>query len=130
MHSPFKDLESYLRILSSLDEKDFHLFLKQYNSNFTTCKVTSGAYTFEDISEVFSRGFEKKFELRNFQPNHIHDKSDSTIIESDNVTLIFKLNSRYDIKVLRFYKKSFFITILGFSPDWDYKNPICRDNES
>ena len=44
--------------------------------------------------------------------------------------MITKLFSRYDIKVLRFDKKSLFNTVLGFSPYWDYKNFIpIGDNE-
>ena len=33
---------------------------------------------------------------------------------------------RYEIKVLRFDENSFFNTVLGFSTNWDYKNPIGR----
>ena len=32
--SPFGDFESYFRIVVGLDEKDIHLGLKEYNSNF------------------------------------------------------------------------------------------------
>ena len=34
--SLFRDFESYLRIVVSLDEKDIQLILKQYNANFVT----------------------------------------------------------------------------------------------
>ena len=34
--SLFRDFESYLRIVVGLDEKDFQLILKQYNSHFIT----------------------------------------------------------------------------------------------
>ena len=34
--SPFRDFESYLRIVVSLDEDDIQLILRQYNSNFVT----------------------------------------------------------------------------------------------
>ena len=35
--SPFRDFESYLRIVVGLDENDIQLILKQYNSKFVTC---------------------------------------------------------------------------------------------
>ena len=130
MHSSFKDFESYLKILSSLDENDIHLIFKQYIPKFATYKIPPGVYTFKDLSEALSRGFKSEFKLRNLRPNHKHDKSDSIIIESDNVTLITKFFSRYDIKVSRFDEKSFFNTVLGFSPYWDYINYIpIGDNE-
>ena len=34
--SPLRDFESYLRILTGLNEDDIHLILKQYNSKFIT----------------------------------------------------------------------------------------------
>ena len=105
------------------------MFLKQCKSKCTTYKIPPSAYTFRDLCEVLSRGFKKEFELRNLRPNHKHDKSDPIIIESDDVTLITTLFSLYNIKVLRFDKKSFFNTVLGFSPYWDYKNFIGRGNE-
>ena len=60
MHSSFRDFESYIIILSSLDENDIQLILKQYNSTFTTNKIPPGVYTFRDPSEVLSRSFKEK----------------------------------------------------------------------
>ena len=57
--SPFRDFEIYLRIVVGLVEDDIQLILKQYNSKFTTYKISLGAYTFKDLSEVLSRGFKK-----------------------------------------------------------------------
>ena len=102
MHSSFRDFESYFRVLSSLDENDILLILEQYNSKFTTYKIPPGVYTFKDLSEVLSRGFENEFKFRHLRPIHKQDKSDSIIIDSDNVTLITILFWSYDIKVLRF----------------------------
>ena len=34
--SPFRDFESYLRLVIGLDEEDIQLFLKEYNSHFIT----------------------------------------------------------------------------------------------
>ena len=42
------DLEIYLRIRVGLDEDDFRLILKQYNSNFVTYKSDPGVYTIKD----------------------------------------------------------------------------------
>ena len=128
MHSSIRDFESYLRTLSSLDENDIQLILKQYNSKFITYKLPPGVYTFKDLSEVLSRGFKNEFEIRKLRPNLKYDKSDSIIIENDNVTLITKLILRY-IKVFRFDKRTFFSSILAFSPYWDYNNHIGYDND-
>ena len=122
MHSSFRDFESYLRVFSLLDENDIQLILKQYNSKFTTYKFPPGAFTFNDLSDVPSRGFQNELELRILQPNLKHDKSDSIITENDNVTLITKLILRPDIKVMRIDKNSYFNTVLSFSPIWDYKS--------
>ena len=40
--SPFRDFESYLRIVVGLDEEDIQLILKQYNSQFITYELTPG----------------------------------------------------------------------------------------
>ena len=50
--SPFRDFESYLRIVVGLDEDDIQLILKQYNSNFVTYEKLPGIYSVKDISEV------------------------------------------------------------------------------
>ena len=63
------------------------------------------------------------------QPNLKLHKTDSIIIENDIVTLKTILFLRYDIKVLRFDKKSIFNAVLGFSPYWDYKIYIGYDND-
>ena len=108
MHSSFRRFESYLRFLNSLDENDIQLFLKQYNSNFITYKIPPCVYTFKKLPEVSSRAFKNDFEIGSLQPNHRQDRSSLIIIESGNITLITKLILRYEIKVLRFDKRSFF----------------------
>ena len=128
MHSSFRDLECYLRTLSCPNENNIQLILKIYSSKITTYEIPPGTYTFKDLSEVLSRGFKKEFELRKLRPNHINDNSDSFIIESDNVTLLSKLFSRYEINLLKFDKKSLFITVLVCLPFWDYKNPVETRN--
>ena len=50
--SPFRDFESYLRFIASLDDKDIQLTIKQYIWNSVTYKKTPGFYTIKDISEA------------------------------------------------------------------------------
>ena len=45
--SPFRDFESYLRIVFGLED-NFHLVLKQYNEKFLTYELDPGNYTIED----------------------------------------------------------------------------------
>ena len=49
--SPFRDFESYLRIVVELGEDDIQNILKQYNSNFITYQLSPGIYTIKDISK-------------------------------------------------------------------------------
>ena len=49
---PFRDSESYLRIVVGLDEDGIQLVLKQNNSNFDTYEKPPRIYTSNDISEV------------------------------------------------------------------------------
>ena len=78
---------------------------------------------------VLSRGFGTDFQKKHLRPDRILDKSDSILIDSDDVSLITKLILRPDITALSFDEKSFFNTILGFSPHWDYKNIASYDRE-
>ena len=50
--SPFREFESYLRIVVALDEDDIQLFSKQYISNFITSEKPPGNHSILDISEV------------------------------------------------------------------------------
>ena len=123
VHLPYRDYESYLRILSGLNEEDIQLILKQYNSKIVTSKVPPGSFTSKDLSSVLSRGFNNEFDFRGqMRPNHKHDLFDSFIIDSDNVSLITKLKLGPQIMVLRFDKNSFFTTIFSSTAYWDYKD--------
>ena len=103
--SPFRDFESYLRLVVGLDEDDIQLILKQYNSNFVTYEITPGIYTFKDISEAIYK---------------IAGERGSLKIEYDDISMKTKLTFDY-FSSLRFNKNSFFHTLLGFTPYWDYK---------
>ena len=50
--SPFRDFESYLRIVIGLEEDDIQLILKQYNEKFITYELDPGNYTIEDIQKT------------------------------------------------------------------------------
>ena len=50
--SPFRDFESYLRMVVGLDEDDIQLVLKQYNSNFVVYGLFPGIYAIKDNAEV------------------------------------------------------------------------------
>ena len=50
--SPFRDFESYLRIIVGLDEDDIRLILKQYNANFVSYELDPGNYTIEDLQKA------------------------------------------------------------------------------
>ena len=116
--SPFRDFESYLRIVIGLDEDDIQLILKQYNSNFVTYKLTPDIYTIKDITEaVFPLG----------------DHEGTLRIEYDDITRKTKLNlTRFGstFGTLRFDERSFFHTLLKFTPYWDYKTTFIIYSDS
>ena len=113
--SLFRDFESYLRIAVGLDEDNIRLILKQYNEKFITYELDPGNYNIEDIHQtVYS----------------LDDHKGNLQIEYDKINKKVKpiLNSN-SFGTLRFDDKSFFHTLLGFDPYWDYKptNAIHAD---
>ena len=50
--SPFRDFESYLRVVVRLDEHDNQLTLKQYKEKFITYELSPGVYKVRGISEA------------------------------------------------------------------------------
>ena len=115
--SPFRDFESYLRIIVGLEEDDIQLILKQYNEKFLAYELSPGNYTIEDLKKaVYPLG----------------DHEGTLQIEYDDLNKKVKLIlTRFGetFGTLRFDKKSFFHTLLGFIPYWDYKptNAIHAD---
>ena len=100
----FRDFESYFIIVVGLDEDDIQSFLKQYNEKIITYEISPGIYTIEDISKlVYAMG------------NH-----EGTLqIEYDDDTMKAKLIlTRFGstFGTLEFDEKSFFETLLGFTP--------------
>ena len=97
------------------------MIIKQHISKFITYEISPVVYTFKDLSEVLSRGFKKRFEIRGgIQPIQKYDRFDSIIIENDNISMTTKLIVKFDSRALRFDEKSFLSTSLGFPPYWDY----------
>ena len=111
--SLFRDFESYLRIVVDLSEEDIQLILKDYNSHFITYELTPGIYSIQDI------------------PDTIHTfsgHSETIQIEYDDISMKTKFILKYIggqkmfvLGTLRFDERSFFHTLLGFTPYWDYK---------
>ena len=116
-NSSFRDFESYFRIFVGLEEDDIRLILKQYDEKFITYELDPGNYTIEDIQKaVYPLG----------------DHEGTLQIEYDDLNKKVKLIlTRFgnSFGTLRFDEKSFFHTLLGFTPFWDYKptNAIHAD---
>ena len=94
-------------------KKIFSLFLKEYNSHFITYQLTPGIYTMQDISDAFETfsGHEVTIEL----------VYDDITKRATNVLKFKDEKEKFALGTLRFDKQSFFHTLLGFSPYWDYK---------
>ena len=114
--SPFRDFESYLRIVIGLEEDDIWLILKQYTANFVTYELDPSKYTLEDLQEaVYPLG----------------DHGGTLQIEYDDLNKKSKLClSRFGstFGTWRFDEKSFFY-LIGFRTFWNYKptNAIHSD---
>ena len=114
----FRDFESYLRIVVGLDEDDIQLILNQYNANFVTYELYPGIYTIEDLQEAV------------YLPG---DHEGTLQIEYDDLNektklILTRFGSTFG--TLRFDEKSFFDSLLDFTPFWDYKptNAIHADS--
>ena len=110
--SVFQDFESFLRTQIDLVEDDIKLVLDEYNSSFVTYKLEPGIYNYRDLSEALF------YILRTEYP-----QSDSEfLIRLDDITGKTKLVVNSGIIAIKFDENSFFSTILGFTPGWDYKH--------
>ena len=110
--SVFQEFESFLRTQIDLVEDDIKLVLDKYNSNFITYELAPGIYTYRDIAEA----------LFNILQIEYPGPSNAIDIEYDDITMKTKLVVNIGIIAIRFDEKSFFSTILGFTPGWDYKH--------
>ena len=100
--SPFRDFESYLRIVVGLDEDDIRLILKQYKAHFASYELDPGYYTIEDLQKaVYPLG----------------DHEGTLKLEYDDINKKTKFSlTRFGCTfgMLRFDEHSFFNTLLGF----------------
>ena len=110
--SVFQDFESFLRTQIDLVEDDIKLVLDEYNSNFVTYELVPGIYRYRDIAEALYYILESEYP----------SSSSEILIRLDDITRKTKLVVRSGIIPIRFDEKSFFSTILGFTPGWDYKH--------
>ena len=69
-------------------------------------------FTFKDNSEVLFNILQSEYP----GPSNVID------IEYDDITMKTKLVVESGIIAVRFDEKSFFSTVLGFTPGWDYKH--------
>ena len=116
-NSSFRDFESYLRIFVGLEEDDIQLILKQYNEKFVTYKLDPGNYTIEDIQKAVY---------------FLSDHENTLKIEYDELNKRVKLIlTRFGdtFGTLRFDEKSFYHTLLGFTPYWDYKPGVYSSDK-
>ena len=93
-------------------EDDIRLVLDENKSNFITYELQPGNYTFKDLSDVLFRILLPEYEGFN----------NAIDIEFDDISLKTKLVVRPGFRATKFHEKSFFTTILGLTPHWDYKN--------
>ena len=93
-------------------EDDIKLVSDKYISNFITYEISPGIYIFKDISQVLLKFLQSEFK----------GDFNKIVIEFDDITRKTKLDVRPGIIAIRFDEKSFFSTILGFTPGWDYKH--------
>ena len=112
VNSIFQDLESFLRTEIDSVEDESRLVLDEYIWSFTTYELEPGPYTFKAISKALLNILQLEYS----GPSKVID------IEIDDITMKTKLVVRSGIIAIRFARKSFFNTILGFNPHWDYKH--------
>ena len=87
-------------------EEDIKLVLDEYNSSFITYDLEPGIYLFKDISEDLSNILQSEYP----GPSNVID------IEFDDITMKTKLDLRSSIIAIGFDEKSFFSSILRFTP--------------
>ena len=110
--SIFQDFESFLRTKIDLVEDDIKLALDEYNYSFITHELLPGDYRFKDISDALFSILQSEYPgPRNVIDNELKDinKKTKLVVKSGNIAI-------------RFDETSFFSTVLGFNPGWDYKH--------
>ena len=108
----FQNFKSFLRTQFDLVEDDIKLVLDEKNSNFFTYELQPGDYRSKVTSEAL---------FNNLQSGYPGSRNVNDI-ELDDTNKKTKLVVRPGIIIIRFDEKSFFSTVLGFPPGWDYKH--------
>ena len=106
--SPFRDFESYFKIVVELVEDDIQLIFEQYNSNYVTYEIVPGFCSNQDISEAVRT---------------MGDHEGTLKTEYDDINIKTKLISTCfggNCGMLRFDERFFSGTLLGFTPFWYY----------
>ena len=109
--SLFQDFGNFLRTEIVLLEGDIRLVLDKYDSRVITYELEPGNYTFKYLSEALFNILQPEYEVFNSSVN----------IEFDDITMENKLVLRSRIVAVTFNEYSFFSSIIGFTPHWDYK---------
>ena len=94
------------------------MILKQYNANVVTYELDPVHYTIEDLQEAVYPLGDHEGALQ-FQYDDLNKKTK---------LLLTRFGSTFG--TLRFDEKSFFNTLLGFTPYWDYKPIKAIDADS
>ena len=108
----FRDFENFLETEVDLVQDDVRLVLDEYISSFITDELEVGIYNFNDLSEVLFNILQSEYP----GPSNVIDS------EIDDISMKTKLVVSAGILAIRFDQKSFFSTILAFTPHCDYKN--------
>ena len=116
--SPFRDFESYLRIVVGSDKDDIQLILKQYNANYVTYELVSGNFTTEDLQEAV------------YPPGDHEGTLQIEYDDSDKKTKPFLTHSGSTLGMLIFDEKCFIHSSLKFKSYWDYKPTNAIQNNS
>ena len=110
--SVFQDFESFLRTQIDLVEDDIRLVLDEYNSSFITYELEPCIYSYRDLFEALFYILQSEYPQSGCE----------ILIRLDDITRKTKLVVRSGIIAIGFDENSFFSTILGFTPGWDYKH--------
>ena len=102
-----------MRIVAGLDEEDIQLILNEYNSHFITYELTPGIYSIQDFSDIIHT-FSGHMET-------IQIEYDDTSMKTKFILKYIGGRKMFVLGTLRFDERSFFHTLLGFTPYWDYK---------
>ena len=91
------------------------MILKESNSHFITYELSPGIYTIQDISD----------DVHTFSGHSdiIETEYDDFSMKTEYILKYKDSRKNFGLGILRFDKKSFFHTLLGHDPYWDYKTP-------